>query len=145
VLEQAVVRLVPVRLEIPAIGVRTGVTAIGVRADGSLDAPASGAAWFERSPAPGETGAAVIVGAVAGRDGPEVFARLRLLCPGDLIEVGRTDGSVVRFVVTGVAIYPRSHFPGTQAHGPRDEPALTLLTCGSDLDHSNHVVFARSC
>ena len=137
----------PTDLEIPAIGVSTGVVPIALRPERSLDIPPvssrAPAAWYSRSPTPGEAGASVIVGHVdSKRDGPAVFHRLRLLRPGDLVVVRRADGSVVRFAVTGVALYPKAAFPA-DAHG--DHPALTLITSGGTADHpGNLVVLARS-
>lgn len=140
-------RSLPVWLEAPGVGVRAGVVPIGLRADGSLDVPAPGpdapAAWYSHSPTPGENGSSVIVGPVSA------FDRLRLLRPGDELSVGRADGSVVRFTITRIALYPKVHFPAEPASGPGDHPALTLLTSAShlDLDHgsrpSNLLVFAR--
>jgi sortase (surface protein transpeptidase) len=150
--ERPVARSIPIRLEIPAIDLRAGVVAIGLRPDGNLDVPPQPdgpVAWYERSPTPGELGSAVLVGHVdAAHDVPAVFARLRLVRPGDAVSVGRADRGVIRFVVTGIARYPKDHFPGERLLGPRDYPALTMMTCGGiDQDspghHSNLIVFAR--
>lgn len=140
-------RSVPVRLAIPAIELNADVVSIGLGPDGNLDVPpphADGpAAWYQGSPTPGELGSAVLVGHVDA-----VFARLRLLRPGDQAEVWRADDSVIRFVVTGIARYPKDHFPGDRMLGPRDYPALALMTCGG-VDHDppahggNLIVFAR--
>jgi sortase (surface protein transpeptidase) len=140
-------RSVPVWLEIPDLGVRAGVVPIGLRPDGTLDVPTprpdAPAAWYERSPTPGENGSSVIVGPGSA------FDRLRLLRPGDELMVGRADGSVIHFTVTRIALYPTTHLPAEQAHGPSDHPTLTLLTSGGrpDLNHGstphNLLVFAH--
>ncbi|MET3422558.1 sortase (surface protein transpeptidase) [Actinoplanes tereljensis] len=137
----------PVRLEIPAIGVSTGVVPIGLRVDHTLDVPpAHGdapAAWYRKSPSPGEMGSSLIAGHVGAADGaPAVFFRLRLLRPGDRIAVRRADHSVARFAVVGVGIYPTGALPTDQAYGPSDQPTLTLLTVGGEQDRSL-VVSAR--
>ena len=161
----------PVGLEIPAIGLRADVVPIGSRPEraldepagvpvgdadalvGSADAPAgvpAGGAdapvgWDRRSPAPGELGSSVMVGEVEA-----AFAGLRLLRPGDEILVRRADGSLVRFVVTGIGLYPRKAFPNERVYGPRDHPELTLVTRGGTIDRnrrsygSNLIVYARS-
>jgi len=142
----------PTDLQIPAIGVSTGIVPIALRPVRSLDIPpASGkapAAWYSRSPTPGEAGSSVIVGHVdAKRDGPAVFHQLRLLRPGDRAVVRRADGSVVRFAVTGVALYPKGAVPESQSG---DHAALTLITCGGQFDRDRGaypgtlVVLARS-
>jgi hypothetical protein len=137
-------RSFPVRLEIAAVDLIADVATVGLGADGNLDVPPAGdaiACWYQGSPAPGQKGSAVIVGhAGPGAGGPGVFARLRLLRPGDPVAVGRADGSVISFVVSGVAVYPRDHFPGDRLLGPSDYPALVLMTCGGD--DGNLIVFA---
>jgi sortase family protein len=148
-------RSVPVRLEVPAVEVRTAVVPIGLRKDGSLAVPAlSGdapAGWYDGSPTPGETGSSVIVGHVdSARDGPAVFYPLRLVRTGDRIVVTRADGSTATFAVTRVALYPKDAFPSREVYGPTDRPTLTLITCGGVFDRthgtyrSNLIVFTRA-
>ena len=158
--EQTLGPSAPVGLEIPAIGLRADVVPIGSRPEraldepagvpvGGADAPVGGAdapvGWDRRSPAPGELGSSVMVGQVEA-----AFAGLRLLRPGDEILVRRADGSLVRFVVTGIGLYPRKAFPNERVYGPRDHPELTLVTRGGTIDRnrrsygSNLIVYARS-
>jgi sortase (surface protein transpeptidase) len=146
---------VPVRLEIPAIGVRTGVVPIDLRPDRTLAVPAlrpdAPAGWYDQSPTPGETGSSVIVGHVdSARDGPAVFYRLRLLHPGDQVVVHRADGGTIRFAVTEVAQFAKAAFPAGRVYGSPGYPALTLITCGGRFDRArgsyrdNVVVFTRA-
>ncbi|WIM98715.1 class F sortase [Actinoplanes oblitus] len=143
----------PDRLDIPAIGVHTPVSAIGLRADGTLDVPPlrsdAPAGWYRGSPTPGEPGPAIIVGHVdTARDGAAVFFRLRELKAGDSLSVRRTDRSVARFTVTKVASYPKKAFPSDEVYGTTPGPSLRLITCGGSFDRdrrsyrSNIVVFA---
>ncbi|KUL28490.1 sortase [Actinoplanes awajinensis subsp. mycoplanecinus] len=143
----------PTRLDIPAIGVHTAVTPIGLRDDGTLDVPPlesdAPAGWYRGSPTPGEAGPAVIVGHVdTARDGPAVFFRLRELTAGDIFSVRRDDRTVARFRVTRVASYPKKAFPSDEVYGRTPGPALRLITCGGSFDRdrgsyrSNIVVFA---
>ena len=146
---------VPVTLEIPRIGVRTTVSGVGRDAAGAIAVPPAGAAagrrayWYRDLAAPGGLGPAVIVGHVDSRvDGPAVFYRLGELAPGDVVSVGRADGSTVRFVVRALGRYPKTAFPGDAVYGPTDAPALRLITCGGGFDSrhgsylDNLVVFA---
>jgi len=176
--EQTLGPSAPVGLEIPAIGLRADVVPIGSRPEWALDepagvpvrgadAPVGGAGapvggadapawapaggtdapvgWDRRSPVPGELGSSVMVGQVEA-----AFAGLRLLRPGDEILVRRADGVLVRFVVTGIGLYPRKAFPNERVYGPRDHPELTLVTRGGTIDRnrrsygSNLIVYARS-
>ncbi|MEU4624834.1 class F sortase [Actinoplanes sp. NPDC023801] len=145
---------VPVALDIPAIKLRTPVTAMGLRRDGTIDVPPlladAPAGWYRHSPSPGEVGAAVLVGHVdTAREGPAVFYRLRELGPGNTISVRRADGTLTDFVVTRVAMHPKNQFPSDDVYGPVEDPELRLITCGGVFDRSrgsyrnNVVVFAR--
>ncbi|GGN41614.1 sortase (surface protein transpeptidase) [Actinoplanes campanulatus] len=148
-------RSVPVRLEIPSIGVDTGLMTLGLRDDGTLEVPPlrgdAPAGWYRHSPTPGEVGASVLAGHVdSARDGPAVFHRLGEARPGDPVAVRRTDGTVARFTVTKVATYPKRDFPSDQVYTPLDRPGLRLITCGGVFDRgrgsyrSNIVVFAEA-
>ncbi|MFC7529878.1 class F sortase [Actinoplanes sp. GCM10030250] len=145
----------PVRLEIPAIKLRTGLTAVGLNRDGTIEVPPlranAPAGWYRHSPTPGEPGPSVIIGHVdSAREGPAVFFRVRELRPGDTITVRRTDSTVARFTVTRVASYPKLDFPTSEVYGPVDHPALRLVTCGGSFDRSrgsyrsNVVVYAEA-
>jgi sortase (surface protein transpeptidase) len=147
----------PVRIRIPAIGVDSPLTNIGLQSDGTLEVPQPGrdydkAAWFTGSPAPGEVGPAVIEGHVDGKvNGPSVFYRLGALKPGNKISVNRKDGSTARFIVNGVQLFAKNSFPTLKVYGNTSGPELRLITCGGFFDshraaggyRSNVVVFAQ--
>ncbi|AEV83237.1 sortase [Actinoplanes sp. SE50] len=131
----------PTALDIPAIGVHTPITPIGLRGDGTLDVPPlrsdAPAGWYDGSPTPGEPGPAVVVGHVdTARDGAAVFYRLRELKPGDTLTIRRSDRSTVTFTVVKVASYPKKAFPSDEVYGPTGGPALRLITCGGSFDRS---------
>ncbi len=146
-------RSVPTRLDIPAIGVSTPLTTLGLNDDGTIavpplrtDAPAG---WYRYLAAPGETGPAVILGHVdTARDGPAVFYRLHDLQPGDRVTVRRADGRTAAFTVDRVAEYAKADFPAAAVYGAVDRPVLRLITCGGTFDHlhrtyrGNVIVFA---
>jgi hypothetical protein len=141
----------PVRLVIPAIGVATPLLRLGLEADGSMAVPADfgQAGWFDRGPAPGQVGPAVIAGHVDSRSGPAVFYRLRELRPGQAVLVERADGTRLRFVVSEARSYPKAGFPTGALFGPVATPELRLITCAGDFDRArgsyrdNLVVFAH--
>ena len=103
----------PVRLEIPAIGVRAPIIRLGLNPDRSLEVPENfgDTGWWTGGPRPGEPGPAVIAGHVDSHTGPAVFYRIRDLRPGDAIVVERRDGSRARFTIQGSEEYPKAHFP----------------------------------
>jgi hypothetical protein len=141
---------VPVRITIPAIGVRAPVIRLGLSADRTLQVPQDFAdtGWWSGGARPGQPGPAVIVGHVDSKTGPAVFYRLRDLRRGDRIAVVAADGRTVTFVVQRLATYAKSGFPTAAVYGPTAGPALRLVTCGGEFDRStghylsNTVVYA---
>jgi Sortase domain len=144
---------VPVRLEIARIGVSAGMQRLGRAADGTVEVPEGPhkwdtAGWYAGGTRPGDPGSAVILGHVDSKRGPAVFSRLRELRKGDEIEVGRADGSTIRFAVERVAQYDKQRFPTDEVYYPTLTPALRLVTCGGEFDataghyRSNVIVFA---
>ena len=124
-------RSVPVRLDIPAIGVHAGLVTLGVQPDRSVAVPPLGsrdAGWYEHSPTPGEVGPAVLLGHVDSARGPGVFYNLRMLMPGDVVRVTRADGTVAAFRVDRIGHYPKSAFPTAAIYGDIDHP-------GAAADH----------
>jgi len=140
----------PTRLEIPAIGVQTRLTRLGLTRAGTMQVPASAAVagWYTGSPRPGAVGAAVIAGHIDSVTGPAVFFRLRLLRPGELVYVRRADHSLAVFRVTAVRTFLKSRFPTRAVYGAVPTAQLRLITCGGTFDvatgHylSNVIVFA---
>jgi sortase (surface protein transpeptidase) len=130
----------PVALRIPAIGVRTRLTRLGVTRQGTLQVPGSPsvAGWYTGSPRPGEIGSSVIAGHIDSYRGPGVFYRLRELHPGNQIYVQQADGRFAVFRVTAVHQYPKAHFPGAAVYGPVPDAELHLITCGGTYDHARH-------
>jgi sortase (surface protein transpeptidase) len=142
----------PVRIEIPAIGVRAPVIRLGLNRDGSLEVPRrwGDTGWWSGGSRPGEPGPAVIAGHVDSKTGPAVFYEIPRLRRGDIVTIRRRDGSSVRFTVQGSARYAKDHFPTARVYGPTRRPALRLITCSGQFDHStghyldNTVVFATA-
>jgi hypothetical protein len=144
---------VPVRLEIPRIGVSTGLQRLGRDRHGAVEVPSGPdqwgtAGWYAAGTRPGDPGSAVILGHVDSKRGPAVFYRLRELRRGDLVEVARVDGSRVRFAVQRVEEYPKARFPTADVYYPTLTPMLRLVTCGGAFDRAmghyldNVIVFA---
>jgi hypothetical protein len=140
----------PTGVAVPALGLDTRLTPLGLRADGSMEVPpdAPTVGWFTGAPTPGERGPAVIAAHVdwAGRAG--AFADLDTLRPGDEIRVRRGDGATVPFVVDRVGQYPKDRFPTEEVYGDIAHAGLRLITCGGAFDsdarsyEDNVVVFA---
>jgi sortase (surface protein transpeptidase) len=141
---------VPVRIDIPRIGVTSSLDRLGRARDKTVEVPTRWevAGWYAAGTRPGDPGSAVILGHVDSKRGPAVFFRLRELRKGDEIEVGRADGSTIRFTVERVAQYDKRRFPTDEVYYPTLTPALRLVTCGGEFDataghyRSNVIVFA---
>ena len=129
----------PVSVRIPAIGVAAKIISVGLDGHGGVAVPPLAtpmlAGWYDRNAAPGQAGAAVLLGHVdSATTGPAVFYKLGDLAPGDLIYVTRKDKRTVVFRVTFVALYPEARFPARQVYGFTPAPTLRLVTCGGDFD-----------
>nr|WP_166757200.1 class F sortase [Modestobacter marinus] len=129
----------PVSVSIPTIGVTSDLLRLGLNDDGTVEVPPLGpddqAGWYERGPAPGAVGPAVLLGHVdSAAHGPGVFFDLGALQPRDEVEVARADGTVAVFAVDRVERHPKDDFPSLAAYGNTPDAQLRLITCGGDFD-----------
>ena len=127
---------VPVSLRIPALGVSSSLSQLGLNADKSPQVPTKyeEPGWYKLGPAPGQMGSAVILGHVDDKKGPAVFYKLGSLKAGDKVDVSLTDGVIVHFVVKNVATYLKAQFPSQQVYGSHGYSGLQLVTCGGKFD-----------
>ena len=139
----ALARSVPVRLEIPAIGVDTPVMRLGLDADGTVQVPPieanAPAGWYQGSPTPGQSGPSVILAHVTvGQFGNGVFLHLARLRKGDRVTVRLQDGASAVFTVYKVQTVSKADFPTSEVYGNVDRPELRLITCGGPRNSSGH-------
>lgn len=142
----------PVRVDIPKIGVSAPVDELGTQKNGEMAVPADFArtGWFNGVERPGQVGSSVIVGHYDSHTGPAVFFKLPQLSPGDEVLVARADGSTVRFVVERIEQYKKRDFPTIAVYAPTGRPTLRLITCGGTFDkkqrhyRDNVVVYASA-
>lgn len=145
-------RVKPVAMSVPSIHARSSLVGLGLLPNHTLQTPPVSdpmqAGWYKLGPAPGQKGAAVITGHVDGYHMPGIFYRLDDVEVGDLINVRRSDRSVVHFTVTRTREVPKSDFPTRQVYGPVKDPELRLVSCGGPFDRAvgsyehNILVFA---
>jgi sortase (surface protein transpeptidase) len=141
---------VPVRIEIPSIGVASPLDRLGRARDRTVEVPSRWevAGWYAPGTRPGDPGSAVILGHVDSKRGPAVFFRLRELRRGDVIAITGADGSSLRFAVDRTEQYDKRRFPTDAVYYPTLTPELRLVTCGGEFDataghyRSNVIVFA---
>jgi LPXTG-site transpeptidase (sortase) family protein len=138
----------PIRIALPAIGVRAPVVPVGVARAGLMEVPERGqAAWYRFGSGPGSPGSTVIAGHVdlAGAEG--VFRRLAEVEPGDRVAVTTADGDDRGYRVVARRRYDKERLPGW-IWSRRGRELLTLVTCGGSYDEgtrsyeANTVVFA---
>jgi hypothetical protein len=146
-------RSLPVRLQIPKIGVDNQLSQVGLQANGQMEMPwdIETAAWYKYSPTPGELGPSVIVGHLDGANYANIagiFYRLHELVPGDEFSVIRADGSVANFKVLRLEQVPQNNFPTQEIYGNINYAGIRLITCGGTFNQAanhytdNTVVFA---
>jgi sortase (surface protein transpeptidase) len=125
-------------LNIPSIGVATGLLTLGEPRGGQLPVPtlaqAETAAWYRFTAVPGTPGNAVIVGHVDTYAGPGVFYDLYLLRPGNTIHVD-VSGKQQDFTVRSVTELPKPQFPVNRIFGGTSSRRLWLITCGGAFDY----------
>lgn len=136
-------RSAPRLIWIPKIKVWAQIEARGLRPNGTAVLPSLNhpfmTTWFDRGPAPGQRGTAVILGHVdSHRVGPAVFYKLGLLRPGDLIYITLEDRRVAIYSVYALTMYPKAAFPTDVVYRYTPWPTLRLITCGGRFDPRTH-------
>ncbi|MFB7914352.1 class F sortase [Streptomyces sp. NPDC056061] len=134
----------PVRVGIPSIGVNSTVMRLGLNGDGTVEVPPADkgmtVGWYTGNPAPGERGAAVLIGHNDTRFGKAVFHDLKKIAKGADITVHNDGGAELHFRVTGTETVSKKAFPTGKVYGATDERALRLITCDGAFDSQGHPV-----
>jgi sortase (surface protein transpeptidase) len=135
----------PTRISIPAVNLEADVITVDVNADGTIGTPslsnAKVAGWYDRGPAPGQDGAAVMdahVDSSLMTDYRGAFYYLGLTKPGMQVDVFRADHSEAVFTIDEVQVALKSDFPTAQVYSPTPYASLRLITCGGDFDQTTH-------
>jgi len=140
--------LVPMRLNIPAIGVNSFVESLGLRSNGDLATPTynpwDDVGWYDLGPHPGDSGSAVIDGHLDRPGGyPAVFWRLRDIQVGADVQVTNNGGNTLHFRVTRIAYYVPDQAPLQDIFGNLGGRYLNLITCAGDWIPSQHQTTLR--
>ncbi|MEV6688978.1 class F sortase [Streptomyces sp. NPDC051130] len=128
----------PVRVRIPSAGVDASpVLRLGLAADGTVEVPSVSdgdkIGWYTKGVTPGETGPAVLIGHFDTARGPGVLKDVSRVRTGDLISVGRADGSTAVFRVRELEQVGKKAFPTAKVYGNTTRPELRVITCGGEL------------
>jgi sortase (surface protein transpeptidase) len=131
---------VPLRVTAARVGINAALIKVGLARNGTIGVPplndALKAAWFDRGPAPGQIGPAVIDAHVDSLDVPDhraAFYSLGALRPGDQVEVTRSDHQVAVFTVDSVELVSKREFPTSKVYGALPYAGLRLITCGGEF------------
>jgi sortase (surface protein transpeptidase) len=134
----------PVHVSIPSIGVDSSLMRLGLNEDGTVQVPPAEkgmtAGWYTGGAAPGERGAAVIIGHNDTRFGKAVFHDLKKIGKGADIAVRNDRGAELHFRVTGTETVSKKAFPTKKVYGATAERALRLITCDGAFDAQGHPV-----
>lgn len=125
----------PVRLVIPRIGLDASIESRGLDSQNNLDTAADfeHVAWYDRGPAPGQPGNALINGHVNWWTGDAVFTHLKSIGIGDEVRVYRSDGTALTFRVSGRQIVDASARVAW-LFAPSRSATVTLITCAGVWD-----------
>lgn len=132
-------RSVPTHITIASVGIDADMISVGRDANGAIEMPPLfdwTTGWYQDSPTPGEIGPAIVVGHVDNYKGISVFWRLRYVSAGDIVQITRADGSVVKFRITALKQFDQSNFPTQEVYGNINYAGLRLITCGGAFDRT---------
>ncbi len=129
----------PRYVSIPSQKVFARVQRQGLDKTGALKAPGNvfNAGWYENSSKPGEAGATLLDGHVAGPTKRGVFYAIKNLKAGDLIGIERGDGKKFNYKVVKTVISNAAATDMTSALLPvtAGTAGLNLMTCTGQYDH----------
>lgn len=128
----------PRYLRIPRLQINSRILRQEVNISGSIGAPdnIADAGWYDGSSNPGDNGAVVITGHVAGETKSGIFYRLGNLREGDTIEIERGDGKTYRYKVVKSEAVDRDKLPMEQLLNSIEpgKPGLNLVTHSTRYD-----------
>ena len=134
---------IPIRVNIPSIGINAFIETVGLKADGELATPTQNpwedVGWYNMGPYPGQRGSAVIDGHLDRPGGyPAVFWRLGDIKVGDDVQVTNDGGKILHFRVTHIEYYTPEQAPLQDIFGNVGGTYLNLITCAGDWIPSQH-------
>ncbi len=137
----------PVAISIPSLDINAAVAPLGLNKDGSIQVPSKDnqVGWYKYGAAPGQPGAAVLVGHLDSAYGKAVFYNLGKLKIGQEIQVAIAGGSVAVFKVDSLEQAPQNNFPTAKVYGKIAYPGIRLITCSGvynkkEKHYSNNLI-----
>lgn len=129
----------PVRLAIPAIGVRSTVVPTGIDRDGTTEIPedVDVLGWYRFGPAPLDAGSTVVVGHRDGRgQGRGALYALGAVGVGDRITVTLQGGERISYRVVAREVLEKQAVPLEEIFARSGDRRLTVISCGGVYDRS---------
>ncbi|WP_244524123.1 class F sortase [Blastococcus sp. DSM 46786] len=123
----------PVRIEMPGLGVTAPVDPVGIADDGQMALPedVDRVGWYRFGPQPGAAGNSVIAGHVDDREqGPGALFPLRTAEPGEEIAVTDAAGETTRWRIVSREVIEKDVLPLEEIFRRDGPPRLVVLTCG---------------
>ncbi len=130
-------------------GYKSRVLSMGLTDAGAVATPKSvwDAGWYEGSSSPADTtGAALIVGHVAGPTTAGIFYNLHKLESGDEVTITMGDDSVKAYSVVAKeeVVADQMNMNTYMVSKNIDKPGLTLVTCGGEFDPKTNTYDKRT-
>jgi sortase A len=136
---------VPVRLDIPKLGIDATIEQVAANKNGQMGVPSDyqNVAWYAPGVIPGDNGDAVISGhldwVVNGKPTAAVFMNLGSLKVGDKLEIVEQDGKTLDFSVSDSRVIAYNANPTQAGVFAKDGPArVSLITCAGTFDQGIH-------
>lgn len=119
------------KLTIGSLGVDTGVLSLGVNQKGEMSTPTTltETSWYNKGPAPGSVGSAVIAGHYGAPWQAGVFRNLQKLKIGDFVSVTDSKGKIFTYKVYKIANVPEKGADLKEIFNKSDGKYLNLITC----------------
>lgn len=125
------------------------VLPMGVKATGELDTPNNifDVGWYEGSGRPGQGGTMIIDGHNGGPHVFGVFKRLPELAKGDVIQIERGDGKILKYSVVennAISLDDSNKYMATAARSPEaGVESLTLISCTGEWSEKQRTYLSR--
>ncbi|MFH8375774.1 class F sortase [Streptomyces cyaneofuscatus] len=134
----------PTQVSIPSLKISSSLMRLGLNADGTVEVPPAEqgmtAGWYSGGSAPGAPGPAVLIGHNDTRFGRAVFHDLKDIRKGAEVLVRDSEGTSLRFTVTGKETVSKKTFPTERVYGTTKGSTLRLVTCDGAFDAEGHPV-----
>ncbi|MCA9332404.1 class F sortase [Candidatus Saccharibacteria bacterium] len=139
----------PRYLRVPTKSINARVKELGLAGDGSVDAPwnVHDVGWYNGSIVPGsKNGVSLFLGHISGRTMPGVFKDIANLSAGDIIEVEKGNGEVLKYQVDKVEQYDIDSIDMAKILYEVDQghQSLRLMTCSGKYDSKTESYGSRA-